>query len=698
MAVTREDRSAPWAPGVPTAWQGRAGPETGERIPAPLDVSLLGGFRVERPDTGLLDCEWPRRSAKTLTKLLATVPGHSLHREQVMEILWPDVPLGSALNSFGKALHAARHALEPELPRRSSSTYLRLTDCIVAIDTRHVDVDADRFQGLAEAALRRRDIAAYESALAVYAGELLPEDRYEDWCAERRRVLAELNVRLLLGLADLLEARGDVAPAVDCLREVLSEDPTREEVHRRLIRLWAETGCREQAIRQFHTCEQMLRRDLDLVPQPETVSLFQDVLANRVQQRGPGRARQEADPSRPPVTGPPAGKPFVGRESVLGLLRARLGRVDDQARMILLSGEAGVGKTRVIEMLASEANRDGAAVLWGGVGTHVRHLPYGPLALALERFAAGRPEGERRQLVERYPSLARLVPSLSVNHEPPPSENRLDLALAVVRLLTDLASTRPLLLVMGDLDDADPLSLDALRYFAHLARQRRWLLIGAVRDDELDPMSRLARVVDAMVRERLCAQLQLPCLARAACDELVRALPAGAGIDETGLERIYAYSRGNPLFIEELVAGAGERAKRRPAGASAHRFCELAGPVPQRIRAMVSAQVRTMDQTLRRVLTLAAAGGAAEIPLSRLLAAASALEPPVCPPELFDALDRALEMRVLQEGESGHAFRHPLVRSALYQELSGHRREELRAAFGFTGGASSRRLRVTAAR
>jgi predicted ATPase len=326
----------------------------------------------------------------------------------------------------------------------------------------------------------------------------------------------------------------------------------------------------------------------------------------------------------------------------------------------------------------------------------------------LERFAAGRPEGERRQLAERYPPLARLVPSLAVDHEPPPSENRLDLALAVVRLLTDLASTRPLLLVMGDLDDADPLSLDALRYFAHLARQRRWLLIGALRDDELDPRSTPARVVNAMMRERLCVKLQLPCLSRGACDELVRALPAGAGIDETGREQIYAYSRGNPLFIEELVAGAGDRGAgdRRQgrrgqggrAGGSEYRVSEPAGPVPQRVRALVSAQVRTMDQTLRRVLILAAAGGAAEIPLSRLLAAASALEPPVSPPALFDALDRALEMRVLQEGKSGYTFRHPLVRAALYEELSGHRREELRAAFGSTGGTSPRRLRVTAAR
>ena len=91
-----------------------------------LRVSLLGGFRVERADIRCAVSGWKRQSAKTLTKLLAVQPGHALHREQIIDILWPGVDEESALNSFGKALHAARHALEPELPRRKDSAYLRL--------------------------------------------------------------------------------------------------------------------------------------------------------------------------------------------------------------------------------------------------------------------------------------------------------------------------------------------------------------------------------------------------------------------------------------------------------------------------------------------------------------------------------------------------------------------------------------------
>jgi DNA-binding SARP family transcriptional activator len=173
----------------------------------PLRVRLLGGFQVEREDlTGPVSV-WQRRTAKTLTKLLATYPGHAMHREQILDILWPGIDVDSALNSFGKALHAARRAIEPELIPRKGSAYLRLTDAMLALNTQHVRIDADQFQELAEAAIQRRDVPSYEAALAAYSGELLPEDRYEDWCAERRSLLVELRLRVLLGLAGTLEGR-----------------------------------------------------------------------------------------------------------------------------------------------------------------------------------------------------------------------------------------------------------------------------------------------------------------------------------------------------------------------------------------------------------------------------------------------------------------------------------------------------------
>jgi hypothetical protein len=118
--------------------------------------------------------------------------------------------------------------------------------------------------------------------------------------------------------------------------------------------------------------------------------------------------------------------------------------------------------------------------------------------------------------------------------------------------------------------------------------------------------------------------------------------------------------------------------------------------VPLRIRSLVTSQVRALGDTVRRILALAAAAETAEISLDRLLAAAAALESPIGPAALFDALDQALSLRILEEREHGYAFRHPLIRSVLWQELSKHRREELQAALGRPEGERSRRLRVTA--
>ena len=225
-----------------------------------VHVRLLGGFSVERADLGRAVSDWPRRSAKTLTKLLAVQPGHVLHREQVIDILWSGVDAESALNSFGKALHAARRALEPELPRRRESAYLCLTDAMLALNSDHVIVDMDQFGELAEDALRRREIGAYEAALAAYGGELLPEDRYENWCAEPRGAMTELRIRVLLGLAEVLERSGAYNEAADGLRDVLQHDPTREAVHRQLMRLYAQMGTPDQAVRQFHACEAVMRQ------------------------------------------------------------------------------------------------------------------------------------------------------------------------------------------------------------------------------------------------------------------------------------------------------------------------------------------------------------------------------------------------------------------------------------------------------
>lgn len=662
-----------------------------------LSMRLLGGFHVQRADAARAVSDWQRRSAKTLTKLLATCPEHTLHREQVLDILWAGADVESALNSLGKALHAARHAFEPDLPRRMDSAYLRLTDAMLALNTEHVVIDADRFEQLAEHALRGQDVTAYKSALAAYAGELLPEDRYADWCAERRSYLAELRVRLLVGLAEVFENRGARNEAADQLRAALGQDPTREVVHRRLMHLYAEMGTPDQAVRQFQICEDALRRELDMAPQPETVSLYRNILGCRVPpqssaaDRDPalaGRNRAVVNQHLPHGAEATLVRPFVGRDRVIQHLCGQLARgTQRRGGMILLTGEAGIGKTRLLEEFAAQAGRQGAAVLWSGRGAHAKQFACGLFAVALESYAAGRPAVERNELAGRYPALARFIPSLETSGEPVPApgDYHLDLIPAFVRLLTDLGRGQPVLLVLNDLHDADSFSLDLVRYLAHLAVQRPWLMVGAVREEEVEAGSELWRLIEATTREHLCLRIELRCLSRRDCDQLVRALLPDDRVGDEVLARIYQRSRGNPLFVGELVRQLSERDGSALSAGDQDESRRAAARVPARVRALAAMRLAAMDETLRQVLVLAAASGAAEISLGTLRTGTAALQPPVSDAALLDALDRALQLRVLEEGSSGFAFRYPLFRSAVYEGLSRHRRDQLHAALAPVG-------------
>ena len=677
----------------PTPW---AAPRVHTSEPQPrfdalplIRMRLLGGFRVERADGAREVSDWQRRSAKTLTKLLAAQIGHALHREQILDILWPGIPVESALNSFGKALHAARHALEPELPRREDSAYLHLVDGMLVLNSEHVMVDTDRFEQLAETALQRRDISDYEAALAAYSGELLPEDLYENWCAERRNGLAELRVRLLLGVAEALGKRGDHDKSAGCLREVLRLEPTREAAHRRLICLYAQMGTPEQAVRQFQLCEDVLRRELDLTPQQETISLYHDVLASRNlrQNSMPDTDREPLDqgPPSPASDGATLHGPFLGRKRVLQRLSEQLTRSDEgRAGMIVISGEAGVGKTRLLEEFAIQANEQGALTLWAGGGAHANQFACGPFAVALEGYAASRSEAERRELALYYPALVRFVPSLAAVSDLPamaadPGASHVDLISAIVRLLMDLGRTRPVLIVLGDLYGTDPVSLDLVRYLAHLAVWQPWLMVGAVRDEELEADTELWQMVETMTRAHLCLGIDLQCLSRRSCDQFVQVLLPCARPASNLLETIYVRSRGNPLFIGELVREIRRVGPTR-ALAEWREESRVAEQAPGLARTQIAMRLAAMDETLRRVLGLAAAAGETEISLSQLRIGAAALEPPVPPAALFDALDRALQMRLLEEGKTGLAFRHPFVRSAMYGCLPRYRRDEFHTA------------------
>ena len=131
-------------------------------------------------------------------------------------------------------------------------------------------IDVEMFEQRAAEAIKADDQIAYQEALAIYQGDLLSEDLYDDWAATRREQLRSDHQELLLKLARLHEANGHYNQSISRFKELLAADPPNEEAHRQLMRLYAATGNRQQALRQHKECCEVLRKELDAAPEQAT--------------------------------------------------------------------------------------------------------------------------------------------------------------------------------------------------------------------------------------------------------------------------------------------------------------------------------------------------------------------------------------------------------------------------------------------
>jgi DNA-binding SARP family transcriptional activator len=187
---------------------------TSERLEA-VRIRLLGGFEVMVGARSIEEGAWRLRKAANLVKLLALAAGNRLHREQVMYTLWPELGISAASNNLRQTVHSARRTLDPTMGSRSLASR---EESLVLCPESSLWVDVNAFEEAARTVRRSREPALYRAALDLYAGELLPTDRYEEWAEEPRRRLQERYLSLLLGLAHLYEERADYDSAIKTLR------------------------------------------------------------------------------------------------------------------------------------------------------------------------------------------------------------------------------------------------------------------------------------------------------------------------------------------------------------------------------------------------------------------------------------------------------------------------------------------------
>jgi predicted ATPase/DNA-binding CsgD family transcriptional regulator/Tfp pilus assembly protein PilF len=346
-------------------------------------------------------------------------------------------------------------------------------------------VDVDAFEEAAATARHSRDPAAYRATIDLYAGELLPEDRYEQWAEARREELRHMYLALFVELAGLYEERGEYGSAVEILRTAVAEEPTLEEAHAALMRLYALSGQQRDALQQYERLREVLSQELFVEPDTTTQRLREDISAGRSVPAQPTVTPTE-EPSDAGKHNLPAGRTsFVGREHEMIEIKRHLA----MTRLLTLTGAGGSGKTR----LALEVARDLIGVYPDGVWlAELASLSQGEFVAQSVAEAVGVPGQPDRPLTDTLVDALRAKKMLLVLDN---CEHLIDAVGDLVALLLDscprlriLATSREVLGMVGEVTwtvsllavpDLSRLltvpkleGYEALRLFVDRARQR----------------------------------------------------------------------------------------------------------------------------------------------------------------------------------------------------------------------------------
>jgi two-component SAPR family response regulator len=222
-----------------------------------------------------------------LFQFFVTWCGQPLHKEQIIDRLWPELNFETGDRDFKVALNALYKAIEPEREARAPSRFILRYGLTYQLDLEETWVDAQAFEAYVEAGSRlsasdsTAALESYRSAVDLYQGDYLPERRYEDWSSAERERLRLLALGTMARLADLLV---EVNPleSLQLTQRVLALDPLWEDAYRVQMRAHLASGNRPMVIRTYQKCAEVLKREFELEPLPETRQIYESVLGERV--------------------------------------------------------------------------------------------------------------------------------------------------------------------------------------------------------------------------------------------------------------------------------------------------------------------------------------------------------------------------------------------------------------------------------
>ena len=630
-----------------------------------LHLRLLGDFSLLYNDQQVISLNATRlQSLLTYLVLHRDAPQQ---RQHIAFLFWPDTTEAQARNNLRQLLHQLRQAFPAIEYFLSADTHTLHWHPLRPF---HLDV-AEFERALNLAAVQQHDQhelrAALEQADTMYRGELLP-DCYDEWILPERERLRQHYFQVLEQLLQLFEEQGNTVTAIRYAQRLLGLDPLSEDRYRQLMRLFALNNDRASALHVYHTCVSTLQREMGIDPAPATRAAYELLM------------QQEAPTIQPIVHQPlPSAPPMlIGREREWQQLHDIWQRATDGGpHFVLMSGEAGVGKSRLAEEFLLWVSQQGAVTAKARSYAAEGQLSLAPVTDWL------RSEGLRaplRQLDSVWLSeVARILPELLVEQpELPHYESvseygqRQRFFEAMARAI--LQAPQPLLLLIDDLQWCDQETLAWLHFLLRFDFMARLLVVGCAREEELLPSHPLRTFLLHMRNTMRATEIPLGALDAAETMKLASQVAKREfGMDE-GLH-LYHETGGYPLFVVEIVRADLGRVSVSPVETEHLRQqppLDDARTLPPRVHAVLIGRLAQLSTLARMFVELVATIGR-EFTLDFLIGggltdADSAVR----------ALDELWYKRIVREhGANSYDFTHDKLREVAYAEISAPQRRML---------------------
>ena len=643
-------------------------PRPASTQPPCLTIRLLGDFALTYDSKPITVVNTLRLQALLTYLLLHRQAPQS--RRHLAFLFWPDSTEAQALTNLRKQL-----------------LYLRQTlpncDALLVMDRHQVQwtpdaaitLDVETFRSALTTAAQATDsqaIAALRRAVTCYTGELLP-GCYDDWIFAEREALHTQYGQALERLSSLLETERTYTEAIPYSEQLLRYDPLHEPTYRRLMRLHALNGDRPAALRVYHTCLTQLREELGVDPDEETQAVYERLLH--------GTTVTTAQPELA------AYAPFVSRQVEWQTLQQRWRLAQrGQPQLVLIAGEAGIGKTRLAEELLHWATHQGFCTARARCYAAEGRLTYAPVIewLRTERLRTARSNVETTWLTE----LARLLPEIlqeAPTVRPPEpitqSWQRHHLFETVSRAL--LAVDQPLLLLIDDLQWCDKETLELLHFLLRHAAthgQSHLLLVGTARlPDEVATTHPLYELLNPLRGSETLTQLDLARLTEAETTALARQM-VDRPLEHFTVQQLFRDTAGNPLFVVETLRATqgqftanGESDHATPATTLSIEAGEaIVQHLPPKVLAVIQTRLGHLSSTARELCEWAAIVGRA-FTLDLLICASK-----IAPNKAVSALDELWQRRIIREqGSDAYDFSHDRIRDVAAAGVSRVRRRYL---------------------